>query len=88
VGTEYGYDVCAGELNLRAEVATDLRAMLDCLREVRSRSEIEERVSLTGPLHAGKLNMHVGVVERGLDEMRKLIQDKGTIEIQHQARIR
>jgi hypothetical protein len=87
-GLEYGYDICAGELDLRVDVATDLRAVLDCLREVRSTEQVKERVFLTGPLPGDMFDMHVGVIERGLEELRSLMRDKATPEIRRLARIR
>lgn len=87
-GTDYGYDVCVGELDLRAGVATDLRAVLDCLREVHSTEQVNERVFMTGPLPGEKFNIHAGVVQRGLEELRALMRDKATAEMKRLARIR
>ena len=49
-GFDYGIDVCAGEMKMESESASDLKALLDCLGSVRSKVEIRERVQMTGPL--------------------------------------
>lgn len=86
-GAEYGLDACAGELDLEAPVAADLRAALDCLDQVRARAAIEERVEMTGPL-GDRLATAVDVVARGLDELRALVRDKGDAAMRRRADIR
>jgi hypothetical protein len=86
-GPEYGYDVCAGELRLDADIAADFRAILQCLHDVRSSEQVKEQVVLTGPLPTAKFDTHVGVVDRGLKELRTWLHDKGTEEIKRFAQI-
>jgi len=85
-GSDYGLDVFAGELDLEASVAADLRALLDCLDQVHTREAIEDRVAMAGSLNEGFATA-VGVVTRGLDELRTLIRAKGNIELQRRAGI-
>lgn len=86
-GDDYGLDVCAGELDLEANVAADLRAVLDCLDQVRSRATVEERVQMTGPLGTG-FESGVDLVARGLDELRAFVRAKGDGTLRRQAGLR
>ena len=85
-GTDYGLDVFAGELDLEAPVAADLRALLDCLNQVHSRAAVEDRVVMTGPL-GEHFSTAVEVVTRGLDELRELVHAKGDMLLQRRAGI-
>jgi hypothetical protein len=86
-GADYGLDACAGELDSEANVAADFRAVLDCLDQVRSRKDVEERVLMTGPL-GGKFGASVDLVRRGLGELRALMTDKRDAAIRGTAGIR
>jgi hypothetical protein len=86
-GADYGLDFCTGELDLNAPVAGDVAAVLDCLSQVRTRDDVAERVLETGPLGGG-LPAAVDLVDRGLDELRVLVNNKGNAEMQRRASIR
>lgn len=86
-GTEYGLDVCAGELDLDANVAADLRAILDFLDQTRSRAAVEDRVHVTGPL-GERFQTSVDLVTRGLDELRGWVCEKGDAAMRARAGIR
>ena len=62
-------------------MSRDVRAVLDCLDQVRSDAELEERILLTGPLPLAEREIYLAVVRRGLDELRALIAHKGTTEL-------
>lgn len=81
-GIDYGVDILAEELDLDANVAADVRAMMDCLDQVRSEADLEERVLLTGPLPFAERGVYAAMVGRGLDELRALISDKGRVDLQ------
>lgn len=86
-GCEYGLDVCTGEVELSASIAADLCAVLDCLEQVKTRNEVEERVLMTGPLGL-RLDTATDVVSRGLMELRSFFRDKGTEELRERTGIR
>jgi 7-cyano-7-deazaguanine synthase in queuosine biosynthesis len=83
-GDAYGLDVLSGELPIGAAVAADARAVLDCLDQVRSGADVESRVLMTGPLGT-RLGSSIGLVKRGLDELRGLVTDKGHPELRRWA---
>lgn len=84
---DYGLDFCSGELSLDASIAGDVAAVLDCLSQVCTRDEVEERVLETGPL-GSDLPAAVDLVARGLAELRALVADEGTVEVRRRAGIR
>ncbi len=86
-GTQYGIDVCAGEMDMESDSASDLKALLDCLASVRTEAEIRERVQMTGPLGT-KLEPSVELVQRGLEELRQLIREKGKSNLRRLAGVR
>lgn len=86
-GTQYGIDVCAGAMNMESDSAFDLNAVLDCLATVRTKAEIRDRVQMTGPLGT-KLEPSVDLVQRGLEELRQLIREKGDAKLRRLAGVR
>lgn len=75
-GAQYGIDVLRGEIDVQAPVAADVRAMLDCLDQVQTQKEIEDRVRMTGPLSNEKMADYVQMITRGLRELRALLIEK------------
>lgn len=69
-GLSYGLDVLQGELPLDRESAADVRALLAALRSSHSDREIRDSLLLTGPIR-GDRAPYVGLVKRGLAELRK-----------------
>jgi 7-cyano-7-deazaguanine synthase in queuosine biosynthesis len=86
-GSDYGIDVCAGEIDMESRIASDLNAMLDCLHSVRTKSEIEERIQMTGPL-GSRLEGSVELIQRGLDELRAFIRETGDKNLRRLAGVR
>lgn len=87
-GEQYGVDALAGELDIEANRAADLRAVLDCLCQVRSLSEVDNRVLMTGPIPQERLEKVVKMVHRGLEELRSLVRDKGEARLKRIAGLR
>jgi len=74
---DYGIDACGGELDLGAATASDLRALLECLRTVTTEQRASDRLAMAGPLPAPRAQ-YIHVVQRGLVEIRRWISDRGT----------
>jgi len=74
-GSQYGIDIRRGEMDLQAQVASDVRAMLDCLNQVQTQRDIEERVRMTGPVSVEKRPIYVHMIGRGLRELRALLNE-------------
>lgn len=87
-GSQYGIDFLAGELDTDEGIAADLRAVLDCIDQVRSDQDVRERVGMSGPIPVESRDDLVDMVRRGLEEVRSLVRDKGTEEIRTRAGIR
>jgi hypothetical protein len=84
----YGLDICKGEVDLEArgeEGPNDLRACFSFLRRRPSTRDVERLLITSGPLDLAALPAHAGVVERAMDEIRKLISDKATKAIKASA---
>jgi hypothetical protein len=75
-GRQYGIDILRNEMDLQSPVAADVRAMLDCLSQVQTQKEIEERVRMTGPIPSEKRTDYVQMIGRGLRELRALLIEK------------
>ena len=86
-GRDYGFDVCAGELDLDLNIAGDLQAVMECLRQVQTPEEIRDRVTMTGPLSPEQRQRFSALVDRGLGELRGLIATKGSAELRQRAGI-
>lgn len=80
-GNDYGIDVWTGELRLNEGVAADLRAILSWIYSAyydgRRAEYITERLVLTSNLYPAALH----IVEAGMNEMTRIIQDKADISI-------
>jgi len=79
----YGDDICAGEVDLTAEVEkpNDLRACFSFLRRNPTAAEIATMLMASGSLDIRGLDADAEMVRRTMDEIRGLIRDKGTAEI-------
>lgn len=85
-GHQYGRDICQGELDLDVTVASDVRAVLDCLSSVDASVEIEDRVLDAGALPPPHdVGVYTAMVGRGLDELRALVRDKGDLNLRRRA---
>ena len=86
-GSRYGFDVCRGELKPddERESANDLRAMLDFLRGNMDADALEEILTLVAPISEPRRRAEMAV--RGFDEVRALIRDKGTPQLQRAAAV-
>ncbi|NTW00197.1 MAG: hypothetical protein HGA19_02700 [Oscillochloris sp.] len=73
-GKWYGIDIQHGEMDLQSQVASDVRAMLDCLNQVRTQQDIEERVRMTGPIPPEQRSNYVQMIGRGLRELRAFLE--------------
>lgn len=87
-GMDYGIDVCNGEIDLNADKAADLRAVLECVGTVRTSDAIAARVAMTGPLPLQHRDTYREMVGRGLDEVRSFIRAKGDAAIKRRAGVR
>lgn len=87
-GQHYGVDVCAGEMDLDAGVGADVRAVLDCLDQVRSADDVAARVSMTGALPAEHRAAYIATVGRGLGELRAFVGDRGSAGMRQRAGLR
>jgi hypothetical protein len=84
----YGLDICTGEVNInnRSEQGpNDLRACFSFLKRNPSMREIERLLVTSGTIDVASLLAHAVVVDRAMDEIRRLIADKGTKGIKAQA---
>lgn len=84
-GTDYGFDVWAGELGLLEDVAVDLRAILSWVHgavyDKRTSQSIMERMNL--PITNQKVAQQV--IQSGLEEMTQIISDKAEVRIKQWA---
>lgn len=87
-GQDYGLDALRDDLAIDSPIGSDLRAVLDCLDQVRNKSDVQDRVVSTGPLVGPELELFTDLIGRGLDEMKRLIRDKASVEIRSSAGIR
>jgi hypothetical protein len=84
-GRQYGIDIGQAEIDTDGEIAADLRALLDCLEQVRTPSDIASRVALAGPLPLSERASYAEMVGRGLQELRRFVADKGGAELAKKA---
>lgn len=78
-GRQYGIDILRGEIDLQSPVASDVRAILDCLHQVQTHREIEERVRMTGPILPERSADYIQMIGRGLRELRALLYQGSTL---------
>lgn len=80
---KYGLDICRGQVDVEADrdLANDFRAVLSFLSGGITTEEVGEALLSNGRLPLLELDTYVGVVERAMQEIRTLIEDKGTPEV-------
>lgn len=80
-GKDYGIDVCADELMVDSEgiSADDLRAVTSGLRHFDTDASI--RKAITSVALVQPINEYVDLVQRGLNELRSWIADKGSTKL-------
>ena len=86
-GADYGRDICAGDVNLDYDkrLADDLRALLSFLRRDISQQEIACLLLANGNIKVARLHEYADIVARSMNEVRNLLQDKGSDEIKRRA---
>jgi hypothetical protein len=80
----YGRDICKGEVDIfeHGELGpNDLRACFSFLNRRASTKEIERMLIASGSLDVSRLTDYAKLVERAMDEIRTLLNDKATPEI-------
>jgi len=84
-GTDYGFDVWAGELGLAEEIAVDFRAILSWVYDAHHGGRTIQRI-------VGRMNLPVTyqeiaqqVIQSGLNEMTQIISDKAAAHIKQWA---
>jgi hypothetical protein len=80
----YGNDICAGEVDVSSpdsDAADDLRACLSFLRRNHSVEAIAKMLMANGPLPPTDAIQHASTVARAMDEIRRLLRDKGDAAI-------
>ena len=80
----YGNDICAGEVDVcdpNSDAADDLRACLSFLRRNHSVEAIAKLLMANGPVPPTNAMQHASTVARAMDEIRKLLRDKGEAAI-------
>ena len=84
----YGVDVCRGQVdwkNVKSEAADDLRACLSFLLRNPSQMDIAKMLVANGHLPPLDAVQHAKTVQRTMDEIRRLLTDKGTPAIRNAA---
>lgn len=86
-GADYGFDICKGDVNLDCDkrLADDLRALLSFLRRDISQQKIACSLLANGNIKVSDLPEYADIVARSMDEVRALLQSKGTDEIKRRA---
>lgn len=86
----YGNDICAGEVdvcNPHSDAADDLRACLSFLSRNHSVETIAKMLMANGPLRPTDAMQHASTVARAMNEIRRLLRDKGKATIRRLAGI-
>ncbi len=80
-GDRYGLDICTGEIKYDDDNnrANDLRAVVNLIARNKSIAKIEREIVAVAPLD--RLTERAKVIERGIDEVRTLLNEKGTKEV-------
>jgi len=73
----YGNDFCAGEVDLEGvgDIANDLRACFTFLKRKPNHRAIESLLMASGRLVINRLSQSAKIVERAMEEIRRLITD-------------
>lgn len=83
----YGNDVCAGEVDLEGEGDTpnDLRACFSFLKRKPNVRVIESLLMASGRLEVDRLSQSAKIVERAMEEIRRLMADKAVPRVRNAA---
>lgn len=84
----YGVNICDGDIDVSdsaSEAADDLRACLSFLKRDPTENQIARMLVSNGPLSPDEAITHAATVDRAMDEIRALLNDKGTSEIKRLA---
>lgn len=84
----YGNDICTGDVDIDArdeDGPNDLRACFSFLKRNPSADKIAFSLLENGKLDIGRLPEYTDLVRRATEEIRRLLRDKGTREIQRRA---
>jgi len=84
----YGLDFCEGEVDIDdggKDSMDDLRAFLSFLRREPSNHEIKSLLLSDGHLEVYQLEKYAGLVNRAMNEIRELLQEKATDDIKARA---
>ena len=77
-GSNYGIDICKDEISCNDETdrANDLRAIVNLIHQDNSVREIQRKILAVAPVN--NLSERAEMIKRGIDELRKLIEDKAS----------
>lgn len=75
-GEAYGIDVCAGEMSLQEDVASDLRAVLNVIYSAQIGDFDPEVAANRMPLAQDEVPIAARVLRAGIDELTQLFRDK------------
>jgi 7-cyano-7-deazaguanine synthase in queuosine biosynthesis len=83
----YGIDVCQDELDINdeSESGNDFRAVLNMLNSDKSPADFKKAMLATAPVD--RLDERAQMLERGFEEIRSLIRQKGSLTIRRAASI-
>jgi len=81
-GEAYGIDICAGEMPLHEDVASDLRAVLSFIYSAQVGDFVPEVVANQMPLPPGVHPVAVRILTAGIDELVQLFRDKAIPQVQ------
>ena len=81
----YGRKICRIDLNSKKVYPNDFRALVSFLRRNLSRQEIAYLLQANGNIEITRLQEYADIVARSMDEVRALLQAKGTDEIKRRA---
>ena len=84
-GEAYGIDVCAGEMSLREDVASDLRAVLNVINSAQVGDFDPEVAANRMPLPLDEVPIAARVLRAGIDELAQLFRDKAVRLVQEWA---
>jgi hypothetical protein len=84
----YGVDICAGDVDLdsaASDVPNDFRACLSFLSKALDRRKVASLLMASGPLPIADLPAYSALVLRAMDEIRRLLKDKGIEPVRRRA---
>jgi hypothetical protein len=84
-GETYGLDVCAGELGLDENTASDLRAVLSWVYDAHVGDFVPEIIANQMALPEDMYPVAVHVLKAGVDEIARLFEDKAAPRVQRWA---